>query len=75
MRGTSVDQRSLAGPWGCLGKQLAIHQMQIMIAKTFLWHPLLQLADDFDHTAFTEGITHARTTHFAVPLRVRVPGA
>ncbi|CAL1701534.1 unnamed protein product [Somion occarium] len=57
------------GPYGCLGRTLAIQEMRIVTAKMLLTYDL-KLSPDFDNDAFQKGILNMRTTIFEYPLRV-----
>jgi len=57
------------GPFGCLGKALAVQEMRVITAKMILTYDM-KLAPDFDNAAFVEGIQNMRTTIFRQPLTV-----
>ncbi|OCH95943.1 cytochrome P450 [Obba rivulosa] len=57
------------GPFGCLGKSLALQEMRVVAAKMLLTYDLY-LAPDFDRTKFVDGIKNMRTTIFEYPLNV-----
>ncbi|KAH8093149.1 cytochrome P450 [Cristinia sonorae] len=57
------------GPFGCLGKSLAVQEMRVVTAKMLLTYDL-KFAPDFDNAAFVEGIQNMRTTIFRTPLNV-----
>ena len=57
------------GPFGCLGKTLAVQEMRVVTAKALLTYDL-KLAPDFDNDAFVHGIQNMRTTIFKYPINV-----
>ena len=59
----------LKGPYGCLGKQLAIQEIRVLISKLLLTYDL-SLPSDFDKVKFAEGIQAWRSTVLKHPLRV-----
>ncbi|EMD40439.1 hypothetical protein CERSUDRAFT_91160 [Gelatoporia subvermispora B] len=58
-----------SGPFGCLGKQLALQEMRVVTAKMLLTYDLY-LAPDFDSKKFVDGVKNMRTTVFDYPLSV-----
>ncbi|KAK6988895.1 cytochrome P450 [Favolaschia claudopus] len=60
-----------SGPFGCLGKNLAIRELYIVIAQLLLTLDI-QLDTSFDHKQFKEGIQNMRSTCFQYPLLVVV---
>lgn len=62
-------ERSTTGPFGCLGRNLAIQEIRIVVSKLLLTFDF-QFASDFNLAMFWEGVTNMRTTFFAHPLRV-----
>lgn len=65
---TDISSR-YKGPFGCLGKTLAVQEMRIVTAKVLLNYDV-KLAPSFDNAKFVEGIQNMRTTIFTVPLVV-----
>ncbi|EIM91537.1 cytochrome P450 [Stereum hirsutum FP-91666 SS1] len=59
------------GPYGCLGKTLAYHEMRLVIAKIIL-HCTLKLPEDFDSSLFLEGVRNLRVSSFMYPLRLQL---
>jgi cytochrome P450 len=60
-----------AGPFGCIGRQLAYHELRVLLAKTFL-RLRLDFNPGFDPRAFMDGVMNMRVTEFSVPLEVAV---
>lgn len=55
------------GPFGCLGKQLAIRELHFIIAELLLnFH--ITFPDDFDRQGFHDGVLNMRTTIYTRPL-------
>lgn len=57
------------GPFGCLGKMVAVQEMRLVTAKILLTYDL-KLAPSFEEHKFLAGIQNMRTTIFTVPLVV-----
>ncbi|ETW79556.1 cytochrome P450 monooxygenase 23 [Heterobasidion irregulare TC 32-1] len=57
------------GPFGCLGKSLAIHELLIVTARLLLNYDLT-LSASFDHEAFSAGVYNIRAALFSYPLLV-----
>ncbi|EPQ56829.1 cytochrome P450 [Gloeophyllum trabeum ATCC 11539] len=60
-----------SGPFGCLGKALAIKELYVVIAQLLVSCDLT-LGPKFDHKQFYHGIKNMRTTIFTYPLTVSV---
>jgi cytochrome P450 len=60
-----------AGPFGCIGRQLAYHELRVLLAKTFL-RLRLNFNTGFDPRAFMDGVMSMRVTEFSVSLEVAV---
>jgi len=75
-RAAVVSQAFSSGPYICVAKVFAVHQMRIMVARLVLTFDM-ELAPGFDNNAFLEGFRNSRTTVFDKPLLVsatRRPG-
>ncbi|VDB83269.1 unnamed protein product [Peniophora sp. CBMAI 1063] len=59
------------GPFGCLGKALAIQELKLLIAQLLLTYDF-KFTPDFDPRAFEAGVRNLRTTLFDHPLKVQV---
>jgi len=57
------------GPFGCLGRQLAMEETRVAIAYVFRTLDV-RLAEGCEADAFFEGITNIKSTFFARPLMV-----
>ncbi|KZV69241.1 cytochrome P450 [Peniophora sp. CONT] len=57
------------GPFGCLGKALAIQELKLIVAHLFLAYDI-KFAPGFDPHAFEAGVRNLRTTIFDHPLIV-----
>ena len=69
--GIFTDRVLATGPFGCLGKALAIQELKILIAELFLAYDL-EFAPGFDSRLFEAGVRNLRTTIFDYPLTVTV---
>ncbi|KAF8510476.1 cytochrome P450 [Hysterangium stoloniferum] len=58
------------GPFGCLGKTLAIQELHLVAAKLLLEFDIT-LAPSFRHAYFEENVVNMRTTVFRQPLLVQ----
>lgn len=61
--------RSLAGPFGCLGRPLAVQELRQVTAKLLLTYNL-SLSPEFDNAKFVAGIDNMRGTVFRYPLLI-----
>ncbi|KAF7360800.1 Cytochrome P450 [Mycena venus] len=59
------------GPYGCLGKALALQELRVVVARLVLdFH--LEPATNFDAGAYSQRIRNIRTTFFPEPLLVKL---
>ncbi|TFK53969.1 cytochrome P450 [Heliocybe sulcata] len=58
-----------SGPFGCLGKALALKEVHVAVAQLLLSFDL-QFSAGFDHRKFQEGIQNTLSSTFAHPLTV-----
>ncbi|KAI0028700.1 cytochrome P450 [Vararia minispora EC-137] len=69
----SADRAALMtfsfGPFGCIGKPLAIAELQVCLVRTVLTYELA-FAPSFDIAAFRAGALNIRTPVFRHPLRI-----
>jgi len=63
------DAQSTTGPFGCLGRNLAMQELQIVASRLLLNYDL-KFAPQFDSKKFTDGIENMRATIFRYPLTV-----
>ncbi|TFK45973.1 cytochrome P450 [Heliocybe sulcata] len=59
------------GPFGCLGRAVAIQELRVLAARLLLTFDLSP-APGFDQAAFLDGVVNFRTTIFRYPLSVLV---
>ncbi|KAJ7102698.1 cytochrome P450 [Mycena epipterygia] len=59
------------GPYGCLGKALALQELRLVVARLLLdFH--IELVNAFDVEAYAKGVRNIRTTFFPGPLLVKL---
>lgn len=54
-----------------MGKQLAIYEMRLVLAKTLLRFDF-GFSDGFDPQLFLQGVKNMRVTEFTVPLKISI---
>ncbi|KAI0319094.1 cytochrome P450 [Amylostereum chailletii] len=57
------------GPFGCLGKALAIQELRVVVSRLLLSYDV-KFAPDFDGEKFLAGVRNMRTTLFDYPLTI-----
>lgn len=59
----------ITGPFGCLGKNLALSELRLVTAAVVRSFDL-SLSPGFDHASFNHGVRNLKSTFFDYPLRV-----